>query len=53
MFLGAINAYTGEAGSASMCSTANASRFPDIAKHYHEAGQGWVAVGDENYGEGS
>ena len=27
--------------------------FPEIAKHYHEAGQGWVAVGDENYGEGS
>ncbi len=27
--------------------------FPEIAKHYHEAGQGWVAIGDENYGEGS
>ncbi len=27
--------------------------FPDIAKHYHEAGQRWVAIGDENYGEGS
>ena len=22
-------------------------------KHYHEAGQPWVAVGDENWGEGS
>src|SRR5262249_27787626 len=22
-------------------------------KHYHEAGVGWVAIGDENYGEGS
>src|SRR4029077_8026193 len=27
--------------------------YPDIAKHYHEAGQAWVAVGDENWGEGS
>jgi len=27
--------------------------YPDIAKHYHEAGQPWVAIGDENYGEGS
>ena len=27
--------------------------FPDIAKHYHEAGQPWIAVGDENWGEGS
>ena len=27
--------------------------FPDIAKHLHEAGVAWCAVGDENYGEGS
>ena len=27
--------------------------YPEIAKHFHEAGQGWVAIGDENYGEGS
>ncbi len=27
--------------------------FPDIAKHLHEAGIGWVAIGDENMGEGS
>ena len=34
-------------------STARPRRYPDIAKHYHEAGQPWVAIGDENYGEGS
>ena len=28
-------------------------RFPDIAKAYHEAGQPWVVIGDENMGEGS
>ena len=27
--------------------------FPEIAKHYAEAGVPWCAVGDENYGEGS
>jgi len=27
--------------------------FPDIAKHLHERGVGWVAIGDENMGEGS
>ena len=27
--------------------------LPDLAKAYKEAGIGWVAVGDENYGEGS
>jgi aconitate hydratase len=27
--------------------------YPDIAKHLHEQGVGWCAVGDENYGEGS
>ncbi|MFM7064868.1 MAG: aconitate hydratase, partial [Actinomycetes bacterium] len=26
---------------------------PEIARHYHEAGQAWAAVGDENWGEGS
>ena len=27
--------------------------FPDIARHARDAGVEWVAVGDENYGEGS
>ncbi len=27
--------------------------FPEIAKHYHQAGQGWIVIGDENLGEGS
>ena len=27
--------------------------FPVLARRYREAGQGWVIVGDENYGEGS
>ncbi len=40
-------------GWARTSSTAPPGAFPDIAKHYHEAGQPWVAIGDENYGEGS
>ena len=27
--------------------------LPDLAKAYKEAGISWVAIGDENYGEGS
>jgi aconitate hydratase len=27
--------------------------LPELAKAYKEAGIGWVAIGDENYGEGS
>ncbi len=27
--------------------------FPQIARHYKAEGIGWVAIGDENYGEGS
>lgn len=26
---------------------------PDTARFYKSKGQGWVAVGDDNYGEGS
>jgi aconitate hydratase A / 2-methylisocitrate dehydratase len=27
--------------------------LPELAKAYKEAGIGWIAIGDENYGEGS
>ncbi len=53
LFLGAINAFTGEAGVGKDQLDGTSKSFPDIAKHYHEAGVGWVAIGDENYGEGS
>jgi aconitate hydratase len=53
LFLGAINAFTGEAGVGKDQLDGTSKPFPDIAKHYHEAGVGWVAIGDENYGEGS
>ncbi len=53
LFLGAVNAFTGDVGSGKDQLDGQTKPFPDIAKHYHEAGVGWVAVGDENYGEGS
>jgi aconitate hydratase len=55
LFLGAVNAFTGEAGTG-RCPVhpdAGPEPFPAIAKHCREAGVAWVAVGDENYGEGS
>ncbi len=53
LFLGAVNAFTDVAGEGKDQLDGETKPFPEIARHYHEAGQGWVAVGDENYGEGS
>ncbi|MGI9578656.1 MAG: aconitate hydratase [Microthrixaceae bacterium] len=53
LFLGAINAFTGAAGEGKDQLDGETKPFPEIARHYHEAGQPWVAVGDENWGEGS
>ncbi|HEX9970294.1 MAG TPA: aconitate hydratase [Acidimicrobiales bacterium] len=53
LFLGAVNAFTGEAGSGKCPVHGQAEPYPEIARHCREAGVAWVAVGDENYGEGS
>ena len=53
LFLGAVNAFTGEAGQGKDQLDGTTKPYPDIARHYSEAGQGWIAIGDENYGEGS
>ena len=53
LFAGVINAFTGEAGTGKDPLDGETRTFPEIAKHLHEAGVSWVAVGDENYGEGS
>jgi aconitate hydratase len=53
LFLSATNAFTGESG-VGWCEVHEAREpFPDVARHYKQAGLAWVAVGDENYGEGS
>ena len=53
LFLGVINAFTEADGFGKDPLDGETKRFPEIAKHLHEAGVPWVAVGDENYGEGS
>ena len=53
LYLGAINAYTGEAGTGKDPIDGQTRTFPEIAKRLHNAGIGWVAIGDENMGEGS
>ncbi|MGQ0434750.1 MAG: aconitase family protein, partial [Microthrixaceae bacterium] len=53
LYLGAINAFTGEAGTGRDPIDGETRAFPEIAKRLHAAGIGWVAIGDENMGEGS
>ncbi|MEZ4334660.1 MAG: aconitate hydratase [Myxococcota bacterium] len=54
MFIGAINAYTGEAGTGLNQETGEKGvSFPKIARDYKAKGLRWIVVGDENYGEGS
>ncbi len=53
LFIGVVNAFTGAVGEGKDQLDGETRSFPDIAKHYGQAGQGWVAVGDQNYGEGS
>lgn len=53
MFIGAVNAFTNEVGQGKDQLDGTTKSFPDIGKSYHAASQGWIAIGDENYGEGS
>jgi aconitate hydratase len=54
MFTGANNVFTNAPGTGlnQLSEQANQA-LTDIAVEYHEAGRSWVAIGDENYGEGS
>ncbi|MGH9749023.1 MAG: aconitate hydratase [Candidatus Polarisedimenticolia bacterium] len=54
MFTGAVNAFTGERGKTlNQVTGETAADVPKVARAYKTAGLKWVAVGDENYGEGS
>lgn len=54
LYLGAVSAYNeGLVGFGKNQLTGERQSFPDMAKAYHEAGQPWVVIGDENMGEGS
>jgi aconitate hydratase len=54
LFLGANNAFTpGESGVGVDVRDGSKVPLPDLARSYKGAGIAWIAVGDENYGEGS
>ena len=53
MFIGAINAYTGDPGKVKNVVTGEYKSVPEVAREYKASGLNWVVVGDENYGEGS
>ena len=54
MFMGAINAFTGETGKGkNVVSGETGHAISRIATSYRDGGLRWVVVGDSNYGEGS
>jgi aconitate hydratase len=54
MFTGAVNAFTGAAGTTkNLLTGADGQPVPKVARDYKAQGLRWVVVGDENYGEGS
>jgi aconitate hydratase len=54
MFMGAINAFTGEAGQGKNVLTGETGQtISAIARSYKARGVKWVVIGDANYGEGS
>lgn len=53
-FTGAVNAFSDEVGHGlDQLSGETGQSYPAIARHYKAEGLRWVAIGDENYGEGS
>jgi aconitate hydratase A / 2-methylisocitrate dehydratase len=54
MFMGATNAFTGEAGTGiDVLTGEKGAAVAKIARDYKAHGIKWVAIGDHNYGEGS
>lgn len=53
MFIGAVNAFTGEAGKGKNLFTGEVKEYSAVARDYKAQGIGWITIGDENYGEGS
>ena len=54
LFIGANNAFTpGQSGMGVDVRDGSEVALPDLAMRYKDASIAWVAIGDENYGEGS
>jgi aconitate hydratase len=52
-FIGATNAFSDTIGEGKNLLDGTTKPYPDVARAYKAAGIPWIAVGDENYGEGS
>ncbi len=53
MFTGVVNAFREEIGKGMNFVNQAIEPYPKVAKTYRSQNIGWVAIGDENYGEGS
>ncbi len=53
MFSGATNAFSKDVGIGLDVLNGERKAFQAVARHYKSEGLGWIAVGDQNYGEGS
>lgn len=53
MFIGAVNSENGEVNKVKDRLSGEWDAVPQVARNYKAKGLGWVAVGEENYGEGS
>ena len=54
MFMGAVNAFPEETGKApNVLSGESGKAISQNARDYKAAGQKWIVIGDDNYGEGS
>jgi len=53
MFIGAVNAFGYDPGTAKNTLTGKVAKISANARQYKSENIGWVAIGDDNYGEGS
>jgi aconitate hydratase len=53
MFIGAVNAFSGEIGRGKNIYSGEVKEYSAVAREYKAKRQGWIVLGDENYGEGS
>ncbi len=53
LFLGAVNSFADDPGYGVDIESGEVTSLPKLARSYKERGIRWVAVADENYGEGS
>ena len=53
LFLSAVNAFNDTPGYGTDVIDGATKPLPEIARHYRDQQVAWIAIGDENYGEGS